>query len=253
MPTIAIGGNEIAFDIQGSGDETMLFVHGIGTDSSVWKNQMAYFSPRFRCISFDWKGFGDSKLTAPKSIYTIESLTKEFGSICNELNITSETYIVAHDAGVMVVLKADIDDILRCKGIVAINATEKFKIKLKAKQFVKNFKDGSKIKLVEKMALKEAFEKHIDKIDVWLKAFSSIDLSANTEFIETPIEFVISKQTAFVTVKDAEATVKKIPRSKVVVQDGQDYNMIQFPDQMNKEIDEAIEYFAEAMKVYKRG
>ena len=53
---IAIGYAEV-----GTGDSTpIVFLHGVGSDKSVWHPQLAHFGRSRRAIAFDYPGYGDS-------------------------------------------------------------------------------------------------------------------------------------------------------------------------------------------------
>ncbi len=242
MPVIVIAANEISFDVQGQGDRAMLFVHGIGADFTIWKPLVDHFNSNFKCYRFDWKGFGESRLNVD-SAFAPEILAKELKSIIEELNIKTEFYIIADNAGALAVLKAEIDDLVRCKGIIAINTADKFKLKTKYKQLYKSVLDNTKLKMVEKMALKEQFEKKQTFIEAWLKEISSIDMSTRTEFIETPVDFLIGKDNSFVSLKDCEGTVGRIPRSRVIQVDGGDFIMLENTSVVIKEIENFIDIY----------
>ncbi|MFY7898731.1 MAG: alpha/beta fold hydrolase [Chitinophagaceae bacterium] len=49
------------YTIHGSG-EPIIFLHGFGLDSSIWKHQITYLSTYFKCISIDLPGFGNSSI-----------------------------------------------------------------------------------------------------------------------------------------------------------------------------------------------
>jgi pimeloyl-ACP methyl ester carboxylesterase len=239
MPVIVIAANEVSFDVQGQGAFAMLFVHGIGGDFTIWKPLIDHFSSNFKCYRFDWKGFGESRLNV-NSAFTPAILAKELKAIVEELNIKSEFYIIADNAGALAALQADIDDLVRCKGIIAINIADKFKLKAKYKQLYKSILDNTKLKMVEKMSLKEHFEKKQANIDAWLKDISSIDLSSSTEYVETPVDILIGKDNSFVSLKDCEGTVGRISRSRVVQVDGGDFIMLENSSAVIKEIENFI-------------
>jgi 3-oxoadipate enol-lactonase len=54
-------GIEIGFEEAGRGDATpILFLHGVGSDKSVWRPQLAHFGKTRRAIAVDYPGYGDS-------------------------------------------------------------------------------------------------------------------------------------------------------------------------------------------------
>lgn len=44
----------------GNGDTPIVFLHGVGSDKSVWDPQLAHFSRARRAIAFDYPGYGES-------------------------------------------------------------------------------------------------------------------------------------------------------------------------------------------------
>ena len=54
-------GYEIGFAEAGGGERVpVVFLHGVGSDKSVWAPQLAHFAPERRAIAFDYPGYGDS-------------------------------------------------------------------------------------------------------------------------------------------------------------------------------------------------
>ena len=62
MPrVITNNGYEIGYMEAGDGEETpIVFLHGVGSDKSAWRPQLAHFSKSCRAIAFDYPGYGDS-------------------------------------------------------------------------------------------------------------------------------------------------------------------------------------------------
>jgi sigma-B regulation protein RsbQ len=50
--------------VRGSCDETILFAHGFGCDSNMWRFVAPVFEDRYRVVLFDNVGAGKSDLTA---------------------------------------------------------------------------------------------------------------------------------------------------------------------------------------------
>ena len=63
MASISTARGRIGFDEAGSGDATpIVFLHGVGSDKSVWAPQLAYFGNSRRAVAFDYPGYGESEL-----------------------------------------------------------------------------------------------------------------------------------------------------------------------------------------------
>ena len=51
----------LGFEEAGAGDKTpIVFLHGVGSDKSVWHPQLAHFGEERRALAFDYPGYGDS-------------------------------------------------------------------------------------------------------------------------------------------------------------------------------------------------
>jgi 3-oxoadipate enol-lactonase len=54
-------GRMIGYSESGGGDETpIVFLHGVGSDKSVWHPQLTHFGQSLRAVAFDYPGYGDS-------------------------------------------------------------------------------------------------------------------------------------------------------------------------------------------------
>ena len=54
-------GSSIGFAESGGGERTpIVFLHGVGSDKSVWHPQLGNFGKSRRAIAFDYPGYGDS-------------------------------------------------------------------------------------------------------------------------------------------------------------------------------------------------
>lgn len=69
MPRIPTNlGQKIGFDEQGGGDAMpIVFLHGVGSDKSVWHPQLEHFGRTRRAIAFDYPGYGESD-SAPEDM-----------------------------------------------------------------------------------------------------------------------------------------------------------------------------------------
>ena len=54
-------GYSIGYDEAGGGERTpIVFLHGVGSDKSVWRPQLEHFASERRAIAFDYPGYGES-------------------------------------------------------------------------------------------------------------------------------------------------------------------------------------------------
>lgn len=51
----------LGYDEAGEGERTpLVFLHGVGSDKSVWRPQLGHFAAERRTLAFDYPGYGDS-------------------------------------------------------------------------------------------------------------------------------------------------------------------------------------------------
>jgi 3-oxoadipate enol-lactonase len=61
MGTIGTSFGGIGFEERGGGDAVpIVFLHGVGSDKTVWRPQLEYFGKSRRAIAFDYPGYGES-------------------------------------------------------------------------------------------------------------------------------------------------------------------------------------------------
>jgi 3-oxoadipate enol-lactonase len=62
MGSIATARGRIGYLEAGGGDATpIVFLHGVGSDKSVWRPQLAHFGQTRRAVAFDYPGYGESE------------------------------------------------------------------------------------------------------------------------------------------------------------------------------------------------
>ncbi len=93
---------KIYYEEAGSGEISLVFIHGAGADIRVWKHQRA-FSSEFRCIFVDLPGHGKSGKN--RENYTMESYGKDIQAVINQLNLQN-VILVGWSMGGCVMLEA---------------------------------------------------------------------------------------------------------------------------------------------------
>lgn len=84
MPTIKINGVEIYYEEHGSGDETIIFSHGLLMSGEMFTAQVDAFKDRYRCIVYDHRGQG--KTPVAKDGYDMDTLTEDAAALIEKLN-----------------------------------------------------------------------------------------------------------------------------------------------------------------------
>ena len=85
MPTIQFNGVPLHYQDCGSGPETVLFAHGYLWSGWMFREQVAHFQGRYRCVTFDFRGQGQSELTPGG--YDVETLTDDTAGLIEALTL----------------------------------------------------------------------------------------------------------------------------------------------------------------------
>lgn len=60
MAAVETASGKIGVAERGSGDRAIVFLHGVGSDKSVWSPQLDHFGASLRSVAFDYPGYGES-------------------------------------------------------------------------------------------------------------------------------------------------------------------------------------------------
>ena len=60
MAAVETASGKIGIAERGSGDGAIIFLHGVGSDKSVWRPQLDHFGTSLHSVAFDYPGYGDS-------------------------------------------------------------------------------------------------------------------------------------------------------------------------------------------------
>jgi 3-oxoadipate enol-lactonase len=87
-----------AYSVEGSGPPLIL-IHGIGASRHSWDGLIAHLKARFRCVSYDLRGHGQSPKPAPP--YTLDDLVGDLENLREELGI-ERAHFAGHSLGGMI-------------------------------------------------------------------------------------------------------------------------------------------------------
>ncbi len=85
MPTIEANGERIYFEDQGKGP-AVLFIHSLGTNNYLYRDQIAALKSRYRCIAPDCRGHGASSYNGT---FTVEDVAADHKAVLDHLGIDS--------------------------------------------------------------------------------------------------------------------------------------------------------------------
>jgi pimeloyl-ACP methyl ester carboxylesterase len=109
----------ISYDVAGSGELALVFVHGWCCDRTYWRRQIPQFSERYKVIAIDLGGHGDSGLN--RADWTIEAFGRDVAAVVNALDLR-RTILIGHDMGAPATLAAARLIRTRVVGLVGVEA-----------------------------------------------------------------------------------------------------------------------------------
>jgi sigma-B regulation protein RsbQ len=86
----------INYQMTGTGDTTLLFVHGSYIDQTYWENQVAYFSPNYTVVTLDLPGHGKSG--TERKHWTVQGFAEDVSLVIKELALKN-VILIGHSLG----------------------------------------------------------------------------------------------------------------------------------------------------------
>lgn len=111
-------GVKIAYTDTGKGDTTLLFVHGWCINKGYWSDQVSFFRPRYRVVTMDLPGFGQSGKN--RNIWTTEAFGKDLDSVMEQLDLHN-VILVGHSMAGHIILEAANHASGRVIGLVGVD------------------------------------------------------------------------------------------------------------------------------------
>lgn len=112
------GAVKIAYTDNGKGDTTLFFVHGWGINKSYFENQVTYFSKKYRVVTMDRPGFGESGKN--RSDWSTEAYAGDIETVVTKLNLKN-VILIGHSMSGDIVLQAALTDTNYIVGIVGVD------------------------------------------------------------------------------------------------------------------------------------
>ncbi len=104
-PHVAVSkdGTPISYEVYGTGDPTLIFVHGWSCDSRYWREQVPEFSKRYRVVTIDLAGHGHSGMS--RIIYSMSSFGEDVKAVAEAVSI-KKVILIGHSMGGPVIAEA---------------------------------------------------------------------------------------------------------------------------------------------------
>ena len=184
-------GIELAYADEGSGDEVLLFVHGLGSYIPAWRKNVVELRNDFRCIAVDLPGYGKS--SKGKYAGTLPFFAEQLIALLDHLQLEQVT-LVGHSMGGQISM------------VTALQYPERIKrLVLCAPAGFETFNEGQK----------EWFREVITANGVRLTPVESIKANLGSNFLNFPkdAEFMIDDRIAMRSAEDFPGYCYIIPKS----------------------------------------
>ncbi|MEP7203815.1 MAG: alpha/beta hydrolase [Ilumatobacteraceae bacterium] len=114
--------------VSGRGDgQAIMFAHGFGCDSNMWRFVAPRFEEQFKVVLFDLVGAGHSDLSAydPTRYSSLQAYADDILEICDELTLT-DLIFVGHSVSAMIGALAAIKEPTRFDKLVMIGPSPRY-------------------------------------------------------------------------------------------------------------------------------
>ncbi len=118
MQYCSVNNIKLCYQDVGSG-ETIILLHGLGSNGTDWQQQIDYFSPNYRVIAIDCRGHGRSD--KPDGKYTIPLFADDMVQLFDHLKIDS-FHLVGFSMGGMTAFQIAVDNPQKIKTLTIINS-----------------------------------------------------------------------------------------------------------------------------------
>ncbi|MEK7763228.1 MAG: alpha/beta hydrolase, partial [Nitrospirota bacterium] len=167
--SVTIDGVSLSVLEAGTGDP-IIFVHGVVTTSNIFAKYLSAYSPDFRGIAVDLRGYGDSQ--EPESGFTITQFPKDLIALADKLGIERPIWVGVSMGG-MILQQLALDYPDRVRALVLVSTTDGAMVLDKDLPTIGNprdFRDVSKSIIVESFPQgtpSTLYQPLLDRIATW--------------------------------------------------------------------------------------
>ena len=130
-PRVAVSkdGTPIAYEVRGSGEPTLVFVHGWSCDARYWREQVPEFAQTHRVVALDLAGHGHSGLG--RAEYTMASFGEDVCAVADAVG-ADKVVLIGHSMGGSVIAEAARLMPGRVVGLIGVDTLENVEYPLTA-------------------------------------------------------------------------------------------------------------------------
>ena len=118
MPKLHVNNIDIHYEITGEG-QPLLFIHGLGSSSLDWEEQVSFFSKDYKVITFDVRGHRLSD--KPLDPYSIQLFSGDTSALIKSLDLPP-VHVVGISMGGMIAFQLAVDGPELLKSMTIVNS-----------------------------------------------------------------------------------------------------------------------------------
>ncbi|MBC7885623.1 MAG: alpha/beta hydrolase [Saprospiraceae bacterium] len=249
-------GVKIAYQDSGDGDTCLLFIHGWAINKEYWQAQVEYFNKRFRIVTIDLPGFGESGKN--RTDWSVEKYGKDISKVLTELKLNN-VILIGHSMSGAIIVEAALKNPDKIIGIVGVDNFKDFGVAPTEEDKKRSGEAYKKLRInytlfVQEIANKYLFSPSTDSI---IKAkvindFMSADSTIAAEIAERNDEYPLNEKLKAVNKTLYLINSSEYPTDTVRFKESEisctlylvgptgHYPMIEAPDKFNKALDSII-------------
>ncbi|TSA26504.1 MAG: alpha/beta hydrolase [Ignavibacteriales bacterium] len=135
-------GVKIVYKVFGEGEPSLVFIHGWSCNKSYWDEQVKTFSPKYKVVTIDLAGHGESGQN--RKDFTPKSFSADIAAVVNKLNL-KKVIMIGHSMGGADIIEAAALLKGRVIGLIGADTFQDLTqtmSKEQAEQFLKPFREN---------------------------------------------------------------------------------------------------------------
>ncbi|MFJ2226453.1 alpha/beta fold hydrolase [Streptomyces halstedii] len=116
MPYVDSDGASLYYERHGDGP-AIVFVHGSGGHHAIWWQQVAALRDAFTVVTLDLRGFGSTRLSAPRTEFDGQTFHRDVVAVLDQENLT-DAMVVGQSIGSIAALRAGLERPDRVSSVV---------------------------------------------------------------------------------------------------------------------------------------
>jgi 3-oxoadipate enol-lactonase len=249
--SVTIDGVSLSILEAGTGDP-IIFVHGVVTTSSIFSKYLSVYSPDFRGIAVDLRGYGDSQ--KPDSGFTIKQFSKDLIALADKLEMEKPIWVGVSMGG-MILQQLALDYPERVRALVLVSTTDGAMVLDKDFPTIGNprdFLDVSKNIIVESFPPQTSatlYQPLLDRIATWngtvlreaLTSMAQARVQGRINAITAPTLVVVGAKDDVATPAIARGIQAQIAGAQLVEFNTGHFMMAEDPEQFSKVLGEFLQ------------